>query len=56
MYGDREDEEKSEGQNRYNHNRVHIKIEFPAKRKYQQGDSPILLNIEITIKIYPNLS
>ena len=45
MYGVREDEEKSEG-----HKALHIKIEFPAKRKYQQGDSPILLNIEITNK------
>ena len=43
MYGVREDEEKSEGENVH-----HIQKEFPANGKYQQGHSPILLNIEST--------
>ena len=43
MYDDREDDDKSEGQTVH-----HIKKEFPANGKYQQGDSPMLLNIEIT--------
>ena len=49
MYGVREDEEKSEGENVH-----HIQKEFPANGKYQQGHSPILLNIES--KLFHDLS
>ena len=41
MYGVRDDKERSEGKKVH-----HIKIEVPANGKYQQGDLPIMLNIE----------
>ena len=47
MYGVREDEEKSEGEMVH-----HINKEFSANGKYQQGDSPIMLNIAILDGIF----